>query len=61
LVAKLMGMAVAAGEVSNTEFMRFSGFDATGQASCDSSVTPTFAGFSLLQWLAGPNQPEARG
>jgi hypothetical protein len=24
-------------------------------------MIPTFAGFSLLQWLAGPNQPEARG
>jgi hypothetical protein len=23
-------------------------------------MIPTFAGFSLLQWLAGSNQPEAR-
>src|ERR1700687_3953459 len=33
LVAKLMGMAVTAGAVSNTECMLFSGFDETGQGS----------------------------
>jgi hypothetical protein len=41
--------------------MLVSGFDETGQGRRSGSIALTFAGFLLLQWLAGPNQPEAAG
>jgi hypothetical protein len=37
--------------------MRFSGLEETGQGGAVTARTLT--GILLLQWLAGPNQPEA--